>query len=149
MTTPDFDSIYTPFETVMLKDAYNAITKADLWDWMRRKSTPGPDGFMFSSAIELAVINAEMSYDGHSGSSYGWTMRQMESIAKRGWTAYANTIVSKRAMDILAADEAALKRQSDRSGTPSYVPACPCRAAQGHTTGWCGVAGGGVPGCDH
>ena len=27
--------------------------------------------------------------------------------------------------------------------------ACPCRAAKGHKHGWCGVAGGGVPGCDH
>lgn len=26
---------------------------------------------------------------------------------------------------------------------------CPCRAAAGHTEGWCGVAGGGVPACDH
>ena len=26
---------------------------------------------------------------------------------------------------------------------------CPCRAAKGHVEGWCGVAGGGVPACDH
>ena len=28
-------------------------------------------------------------------------------------------------------------------------PPCPCREAKGLTSGWCGVAGGGVPGCDH
>ena len=27
--------------------------------------------------------------------------------------------------------------------------ACPCRYRRGFTRGWCGVAGGGVPGCDH
>ena len=27
--------------------------------------------------------------------------------------------------------------------------ACPCRKAKGLTEGWCGVAGGGVPACDH
>ena len=140
---------FNAHESTMLQDAYDAVTRAEMWEYLKLPTTPGKDGFMFSSAIELAAINSEMQYQGHSGASYAWTMRQMESIAKRGWTAYANTIVSKRAMDILAADEAALKRQSDRSGTPSYVPACPCRAAQGHTTGWCGVAGGGVPGCDH
>ena len=26
---------------------------------------------------------------------------------------------------------------------------CHCRKAAGFTSGWCGVAGGGVPGCDH
>jgi len=28
-------------------------------------------------------------------------------------------------------------------------PACSCRVKQGFATGWCGVAGGGVPACDH
>lgn len=27
--------------------------------------------------------------------------------------------------------------------------ACPCRKANGFAFGWCGVAGGGVPACDH
>ena len=31
----------------------------------------------------------------------------------------------------------------------SELPACACRAAKGKKKGWCGVAGGGVPGCDH
>lgn len=141
MTTPDFDSIYTPFETAMLKDAYNAITKADLWEWMRRKSTPGPDGFMFSSAIELAIINAEMSFDGHSGSSYGWTMRQMESIAKRGWEEHKNQVRRNRAVQQL--NEWA-KKVRDPSGHP-----CMCRVRKGYDFGWCGVASGGVPGCEY
>lgn len=29
------------------------------------------------------------------------------------------------------------------------IPACSCRRAQGFERGWCSVAGGGVPGCDH
>eukprot|EP00047_Mylnosiga_fluctuans_P017472 m.61617 g.61617 ORF g.61617 m.61617 type:complete len:135 (+) comp7095_c0_seq1:88-492(+) len=32
---------------------------------------------------------------------------------------------------------------------PAPVPACMCRREQGYTEGWCGVAGGGVPACDH
>jgi hypothetical protein len=28
-------------------------------------------------------------------------------------------------------------------------PPCACRSAKGLTSGWCGVAGGGVPGCEH
>ena len=26
---------------------------------------------------------------------------------------------------------------------------CPCREARGFIDGWCSVAGGGVPGCEH
>ena len=32
---------------------------------------------------------------------------------------------------------------------PIKTTACPCRKAKGLTEGWCGVAGGGVPACDH
>lgn len=30
-----------------------------------------------------------------------------------------------------------------------HIPPCGCRVARGYTSGWCGVAGGGVPACDH
>jgi hypothetical protein len=139
-TSLGFDS----HEAMMLQDAYDAVTKADMWDYLKKPTTPGKDGFMFSPAIELAAINAEMVFDGHSGASYAWTMRQMETIAKTGWDSYAKSITSKRAMEALRVEEATLKRQADRTGRP-----CGCRAAQGYTTGWCGVAGGGVPACDH
>ena len=125
----------------MLADAYAAVDKADLWDYLRLPSTPGKDGFMFSSAIELAMINAHMTYGGHSGASYAWTMRQMEAIAKEGWDVYANRIQMTRVMEQRRHEEEVAKIRAER--------ACPCRAAAGHTSGWCGVAGGGVPACDH
>lgn len=128
-------------EATMLADAYQAITKADMWEYMRQPSTPGKDGFMFSPAIELAAINAEMTYDGHSGASYAWTMRQMEAIAKGGWSAWANRIRTTKAMEQLRHEENVARIRADR--------ACGCRAAKGFTSGWCGVAGGGVPACDH
>jgi len=141
MTTPDFETLYSAHETTMLKDAYQAITKADMWDYMRLPTTPGKDGFMFSSAIELALINAAMTYDGHSGASYAWTMRVMEGIAKKGWEVHKNDV--RR-----ATSDRQLKEWADTQHKPKGNP-CPCRAAQGFTDGWCGVAGGGVPGCDH
>lgn len=136
-------------EALMLQDAYDAVTKSDMWDYLRLPSTPGKDGFMFSNAIELAAINAEMVFDGHSGASYAWVMRQMEMIAKRGWESYVTSVSVKRATEALAHEDASQKRQADRTGLPTYGSACPCRVAQGYTSGWCGVAGGGVPACDH
>ena len=103
-------------EQEMLDDAHQAITACDLLDWMK---TYTPDkGFMFSNHPNLNRINAAMKYTGHSGTSYAWTMRKMEQIAKLGWDQALN-------------------------------PPCPCRRERGFTFGWCGVAGGGVPGCEH
>lgn len=132
---------FTTHQATMLADAYDAITKAEMWEYMRLKSTPGPDGFMFSPAIELAAINAEMTYEGHSGASYAWTMRQMEGIAKAGWDTWANRLRATKAMEQLRHEEEFAKIRAER--------ACGCRREKGFTSGWCGVAGGGVPACDH
>lgn len=132
--TPEFESIYEPFEATMLKDAYQAITACDLWDWMRVFRPKDGEGFMFANHPNLDRINEAMKYGGHSGASYGWTMRQMESLAKIGWDEHKRIVLRKRDEQLCAAPKA---------------PACPCRQAKGYTHGWCGVAGGGVPGCDH
>lgn len=79
---------YTPAEAIMLADAQQALTKTNLWDYMKKKSTPGKDGFMFCTDHELVILSHAMKYDGHSGASYAWTMRQMEYIAKNGWDAF-------------------------------------------------------------
>lgn len=133
---------------MILQDAYDAVTKADMWEYLALPTTPGKDGFMFSPAIELAAINAEMVYDGHSGASYAWTMRQMESIAKRGWTAYVNDTRGAIAMKQLRIEEKLALERSERA-MPMQSSVCGCRLAKGYTSGWCGVAGGGVPACDH
>jgi hypothetical protein len=66
----------------MVKDAYEATEKAEAWDYLKRFE---PDqGFMFSSDATVNKINANMKYDGHSGGSYGWTMRQIQYIAQNG-----------------------------------------------------------------
>jgi hypothetical protein len=142
MTTPDFESIYTAYESTLLKDAYDAITACDLWQWFRNYYPDPERGFIFSNHPNLDRIHKQMKlYDMHSGASYGWTMRQIESIAKRGWEEHRNQVRRKRAEDKLAT-------WADQQRTPKGNP-CGCRLARGYTSGWCGVAGGGVPACDH
>lgn len=138
MATPDFETIYTAFESTMLKDAYEAITACDLWEWMKNFTPKEDEGFMFSRNDTLERINKEMKFDGHSGSSYGWTMRVMEDIAKRGWEGHKNRVRQARS-----------ERQLRQWAVEQQRTCCPCRAVQGYTSGWCGVAGGGVPGCEH
>ena len=75
----------------MLQDADDAVTKCELWDWLKNVPTPTKEdeGFMFSVDPNIMKIDKEMKlYDYHSGSSYGWTMRQMEYIAKNGWESF-------------------------------------------------------------
>jgi hypothetical protein len=71
----------------MLKDAYDAITTANLWDFMRNEEPPHGQGYMWWPHPNLSEITRHMKTD-HSGASYGWTMRQMQFIAKRGWSEY-------------------------------------------------------------
>lgn len=92
---------YTPgdfrFKTTLypsaaeLKDAYDAITKAEAWELMALD--PGEGGYMFSTTIDLSHIHKHMSLLGnHSGASYGIMMRSMQYIAINGWEAYVELI---------------------------------------------------------
>jgi hypothetical protein len=75
-----------------LQDAYNAITKLELWKEFSEFSPDENKGFMFTSHPLLNKINSEMKFLGeHSGSSYAWVMRTMEFIAKNGWNSYINS----------------------------------------------------------
>jgi hypothetical protein len=85
----DFKSLkISDWDREMLEDAYKAVTKANRWSFLKRPDVPGPNGFMFSDWPEVKDIDIHMEYGGHSGGSYGSTMRVMEYIAKNGWESY-------------------------------------------------------------
>ena len=68
---------------VMFENAYNAISLTEMWDYMKKDT----ESFMFSSDKEIEVISNKMSelgYNGHSGASFGLTMRNMQFIALHG-----------------------------------------------------------------
>ena len=87
-------NIYDSNNRIMLKNAHQAITNAEAWDWI--KNFQG-QSFMFSNDAMIGKISKNMvalGYDGHSGSSYGWTMRCMEYLAKNGKDAFLDMCVS-------------------------------------------------------
>ena len=148
----------------MVQDAINAVTRTEMWEYMAKWSTPDKDGFMFSTDTELEIINKKIEYGGHSGSSYGWTMRQVEYIAKNGFDAYVdlmnygpnaparsipNTRPPTPIPDVLPV--VSIPPIHNRANTGGAMPRnlCMCRSQRGFTEGWCGVAGGGVPACEH
>jgi hypothetical protein len=71
-------------EAMMLNDMFQAITEANQWDWMRTYNPEEKRGFVWSDAPELKEIDKYIQYQGHSGTSYAWTMRQMQYIAQHG-----------------------------------------------------------------
>ena len=88
-------NIYDSNNRMMLKNAHQAITLAEGWDWMRNFKG---ESFMFSNDAMIGKISknmVELGYDGHSGSSYGWTMRWMEYLAKNGKDAFLSLCVSE------------------------------------------------------
>ena len=67
----------------MLVNAYQAITQTETWDFVKQDC----ESFMFSNDPKIWVISnkmADLGYDGHSGSSFGCTMRDMQYIAQNG-----------------------------------------------------------------
>jgi hypothetical protein len=81
---------FAPYEVTMLVDAYIAISKVPGgWEYLARPTVPAGDSFMFGPETPtMKAINDAMTFTGHSGASYGMTMRAMEFIAKKGWDAY-------------------------------------------------------------
>ena len=90
MTTPagNFSFIKDGMWRVMCEEMYAAITAADAWTAM--KAEPGDGGFMFSGAPVVARVSAHLNDTvGHSGSSFGITMRTMQRLARVGWDTWA------------------------------------------------------------
>jgi len=83
----DFSYVAQHSERVMLQTAFQAITITENWGFVREKI----DSFSTSSDKRVATIYnkiEELGYTGHSGCSFGCTMRNMQCIAKHGGAAF-------------------------------------------------------------
>ena len=95
---PDFSFIRDSMMRTMYTEMFIAIEKAGAWAEMRED--PGPDGFMFSGAPVIAKISAHLEDSvGHSGSSFGFTMRSMQHLARVGWDSWAAEIKEVQAAE--------------------------------------------------
>lgn len=76
----------------MIQDALRAVELVP-GGMEEMKKDPGSMGFMFSPVsdtrkrIDEELFKTETGGN-HSGSSYGWTMRQVQAIAILGWDEY-------------------------------------------------------------
>ena len=73
-----------PSERIMYQTAYDAITQLELWEFMK---TFNGNSVIFSTDVNITRIYkkiVQLGYNQHSGASFGYTIRAMESIAKDG-----------------------------------------------------------------
>jgi len=79
-----FEFIRDKHSRYLLINAFEAITETETWDFVSLER----ESFMFDNSPEIyKIMNAmeKSSYPpGHSGCSFGWTMRQMQFLANHG-----------------------------------------------------------------
>ena len=79
----NFNYLSCSQERKMLTNAFQAISITENWNFMKQDI----ESYQLSSDPKIETISKKMNelgYDGHSGFSFGWTMRQMQTIAKYG-----------------------------------------------------------------
>jgi len=77
----------------MLINAWQAINITETWDFVKQDI----DSFMFSKDPRVNIIYnkiEELGYTGHSGASFGFTMRVMQYIAQNGEKKYKEQVLS-------------------------------------------------------
>ena len=90
-TPGNFSFISDALTREALTNTYNAVDKLNMWSFLKTFEPPSDKGYMFSSSPELYLISAECENTyGHSGASWGFSMRHIEYIAKNGWSQYVS-----------------------------------------------------------
>lgn len=82
-----FEYITDQSSRILLVNAFQAITELDMWYYLTRDI----DSFMTDKSKEILIIIKrmhEIEDIGHSGFSFGWTMRHMQFLAKNGENEY-------------------------------------------------------------
>ena len=97
MSSPgNFDFIKDTFERKVFEETFKIISNIDgAWEFFKTFEPNKNSGFMFSEHPILTKVSnaAEARGHGHSGASWGMTMRTMECIAKSGWDDYVASLL--------------------------------------------------------
>ena len=99
-TEEDFSFIEESSRTCILNGLW-ALNQTELTNWLSSFTPMPKDGFIFSTAPELQYLSNKMEESnapwmvGHSGASFGWTMRQLKYIINNGFDKYKELWLSK------------------------------------------------------
>jgi len=88
----DFSFINDGMTRQNIENGYQAVTELELWSWLKTFEPEPGRGFMWSTHGNITKIGNKMAElpnsPGHSGSSFGFTMRHLHYIAKNGVERY-------------------------------------------------------------
>lgn len=75
------------FMAPVMFDMAEIVSELNLWEWFRTEKPKKGIGYMWMEHDNLTRITNHPKFDGgvHSGSSYAWTLRQIQSIAINGF----------------------------------------------------------------
>jgi hypothetical protein len=98
----DFDFIDDEATRHCMKNGCWAMNESGLWDWLRNYTVNPSKGFMFADDPEITIIVKIMERNdapipiGHSGASFGFTMRNLYYVAKNGVEGYKTLYFEKK-----------------------------------------------------
>jgi hypothetical protein len=92
MEKADFSFIKAEMTRNFIINGYDAVSQLELWEWFKSYTLGENEGFMFNSNPNVTKIGNKMHQlpdsPGHSGSSFGFTMRHLHYIAQNGLDQY-------------------------------------------------------------
>jgi len=88
----------------MLRDAMNAVVlsqfnpeiiknEIDVWNYLSSYDPPVSEGFMFSRGDKVISCIQSNMQDGHSGNTMAMTMRELQLLAKIGFSKYREAYI--------------------------------------------------------
>jgi len=86
-----FEYVKDRYSRKRLVNAWQAITLTESWDYIKQDIK----SFMFSDDPRICMIHKKMEklgYEGHTGASFGWTMRTIQYIAIHGEKKYKELV---------------------------------------------------------
>jgi hypothetical protein len=87
MNPGDFSFITDPLRREILTYDYACVTQEG---WTALKNHDPKKSFMFETQGEIWDEMRRVMWDGHSGCSMAMSLRELESIAKKGWKKYVS-----------------------------------------------------------
>jgi hypothetical protein len=87
----------------MCTNAWQAISQTNLWEFISKPI----DSFMWSNDPRIEIISEkmeELGYSGHSGCSFGCTMRNMQYLAQNGENKFKQLFIRKNDSDEVEED---------------------------------------------
>jgi len=94
------DYIENKHDKLMFTNAWQAITQTNTWNFVGQKI----ESFMWSTdkrVDEISMKMEELGYNGHSGCSFGYTLRIMQYLAKNGEDEFKKLFEKEKEPDII------------------------------------------------